>query len=51
MLKHYLLNDHVLAKMKVWTKGKYLWLRTITSTIVFNHYTYPGVQFYFSAIG
>ena len=29
-----ILNDYVLAKMKVWTKGKYLWLRTITSTIV-----------------
>lgn len=29
-----ILNDYVLAKMKVWTQGKYLWLRTITSTIV-----------------
>ena len=29
-----ILNDYVLAKMKVWTKGKHLWLRTITSTIV-----------------
>lgn len=29
-----ILNDYVLAKMKVWTKGKYLWSRTITSTIV-----------------
>lgn len=28
-----ILNDYVLAKMKVWTKGKYLWSRTITSTI------------------
>lgn len=28
-----ILNDFVLAKMKVWTKGKYLWTRTIGSTI------------------
>lgn len=27
-------NDYVLAKMKVWTKGKYLWTRTIGSTVV-----------------
>jgi queuosine precursor transporter len=29
-----ILNDYVLAKMKVWTKGKYLWTRTIGSTII-----------------
>lgn len=29
-----MLNDYVLAKMKIWTKGKYLWARTISSTIV-----------------
>lgn len=29
-----ILNDYVLAKMKVATKGKYLWMRTIGSTIV-----------------
>ncbi len=29
-----ILNDYVLAKMKVKTKGRHLWLRTITSTIV-----------------
>ncbi|PIU22036.1 MAG: hypothetical protein COT14_03500 [Candidatus Diapherotrites archaeon CG08_land_8_20_14_0_20_30_16] len=28
-----ILNDFVLAKMKIWTKGKYLWTRTIGSTI------------------
>lgn len=28
-----MLNDYVLAKMKVWSKGKYLWSRTIGSTI------------------
>lgn len=27
-------NDYVLAKMKVFTKGKYLWTRTIGSTLV-----------------
>ena len=27
-------NSYVLAKMKIWTKGKYLWTRTIGSTIV-----------------
>lgn len=27
-------NDFVIAKMKVLTKGKYLWMRTISSTIV-----------------
>ena len=28
------LNSFVLAKMKIWTRGKYLWTRTIGSTIV-----------------
>ncbi|MBI2618250.1 queuosine precursor transporter [Candidatus Kaiserbacteria bacterium] len=28
-----ILNNYVLAKMKIWTKGKYLWMRTIGSTI------------------
>ena len=27
-------NSYVLAKMKIWTKGKRLWMRTIGSTIV-----------------
>lgn len=27
-------NSFVLAKMKVWTQGKYLWMRTIGSTVV-----------------
>ena len=27
-------NDYIMAKMKIWTKGKYLWTRTIGSTIV-----------------
>ena len=27
-------NNYVLAKMKLWTKGKYLPLRTISSTVV-----------------
>jgi uncharacterized integral membrane protein (TIGR00697 family) len=29
-----MLNDYVLAKMKVWTNGKHLWTRTIGSTVV-----------------
>ncbi|GAA0299212.1 queuosine precursor transporter [Sphingomonas oligophenolica] len=29
-----LLNSFVLAKMKIWTDGRYLWTRTIGSTIV-----------------
>jgi hypothetical protein len=28
------LNSVVLAKMKIWTGGKYLWTRTIGSTVV-----------------
>jgi len=27
-------NDYIMAKMKIWTKGKHLWARTIGSTIV-----------------
>ncbi|MEI7810575.1 MAG: queuosine precursor transporter [bacterium] len=27
-------NSYILAKMKIWTKGKWLWTRTIGSTIV-----------------
>lgn len=29
-----LINDFIMAKMKVWTKGRYLGLRTISSTVV-----------------
>ena len=29
-----MLNNYVLAKMKIWTKGKHLWTRTIGSTIL-----------------
>lgn len=28
-----MLNNYILAKMKIWTKGKHLWTRTIGSTI------------------
>ncbi|MGA2895996.1 MAG: queuosine precursor transporter [Acidobacteriaceae bacterium] len=28
------LNDYVLAKMKIWSNGKYLWTRTVGSTVV-----------------
>ena len=27
-------NSYILAKMKIWTKGKWLWTRTIGSTVV-----------------
>ncbi|USA60516.1 queuosine precursor transporter [Qipengyuania citrea] len=27
-------NSYVLAKMKIWTRGRYLWMRTIGSTVV-----------------
>jgi queuosine precursor transporter len=27
-------NSYIMAKMKVWTKGRYLWTRTIGSTVV-----------------
>ncbi|MGB9880715.1 MAG: queuosine precursor transporter [Anaerolineae bacterium] len=27
-------NSYILAKMKIWTKGRWLWTRTIASTIV-----------------
>ena len=27
-------NSYVLAKIKVWMEGKYLWVRTISSTII-----------------
>src|SRR5690606_18168329 len=29
-----LLNSYVLARMKVWTRGRWLWTRTIGSTVV-----------------
>ena len=29
-----ILNNYSLAKLKIWTKGKYLWIRTISSTII-----------------
>lgn len=29
-----ILNDYVMAKMKVWSGGRYLWMRTICSTVV-----------------
>ena len=27
-------NSYVLAKMKVWTQGRHLWMRTIGSTVI-----------------
>lgn len=28
------LNNYIMARMKVWSKGKYVWMRTIASTLV-----------------
>jgi uncharacterized integral membrane protein (TIGR00697 family) len=42
-------NDFVLAKMKVLTKGKYLWSRTIGSTLVgqiVDSFLFIGIAFY-----
>jgi uncharacterized PurR-regulated membrane protein YhhQ (DUF165 family) len=29
-------NSYVLAKMKLWTRGQFLWTRTIGRVVVFN---------------
>jgi uncharacterized integral membrane protein (TIGR00697 family) len=42
-------NSYVLAKMKIWNKGKYLWLRFVASTIVgegLNTVIFYGVALY-----
>ncbi len=42
-------NDFVLAKMKLFTKGKYLWTRTVGSTIVgqaVDTFLFIGIAFY-----
>jgi hypothetical protein len=42
-------NDFILAKMKLLTKGKYLWTRTIGSTIVgqaVDTFLFMGIAFY-----
>ena len=42
-------NDYVMAKMKIWTKGKLLWTRTIGSTAVgqvVDSYLFIGIAFY-----
>ncbi len=42
-------NDVVLAKMKILTKGKYLWTRTIGSTVVgqaVDSFLFIGIAFY-----
>jgi uncharacterized integral membrane protein (TIGR00697 family) len=40
-------NSYVMAKMKVWNKGKFLWMRTIGSTMV-GEFVDSGL-FYFIA--
>ncbi len=42
-------NDFTLAKMKVFTKGKYLWTRTVGSTVVgqaVDTFLFIGIAFY-----
>ena len=42
-------NDFVLAKMKIWTKGKMLWSRTIGSTVVgqaVDSFLFIGIAYY-----
>lgn len=42
-------NDFTLAKMKIWTKGKMLWSRTIGSTVVgqaVDSFLFIGIAFY-----
>jgi len=42
-------NDFILAKMKIWTKGKMLWSRTIGSTVVgqaVDSFLFIGIAFY-----
>ncbi|MBT5185708.1 MAG: queuosine precursor transporter [Kordiimonadaceae bacterium] len=44
-----MINAYVMAKMKLWTKGKHLWTRTIGSTIVgqgFDSLIFYPVAFY-----
>jgi len=44
-----IINDYTLAKMKIWTKGKKLWVRTISSTIVgecTDSILFFGIAFY-----
>ncbi|MDE2311743.1 MAG: queuosine precursor transporter [Patescibacteria group bacterium] len=43
------LNSYVLAKMKIWTKGRFLWTRTIGSTIAgegLDSLTFSLIAFY-----
>lgn len=42
-------NDFTLAKMKIWTKGKMLWSRTIGSTVIgqlVDSFLFIGIAFY-----
>lgn len=43
-----IVNNYVLAKMKIWTKGRHLWLRTISST--FAGQFLNSILFYFAAL-
>jgi hypothetical protein len=44
-----IVNDYIMAKMKIWTKGKHLWTRTIGSTFVgegVDSVLFFGIAFY-----
>jgi hypothetical protein len=44
-----IINDYVMAKMKIWTKGRHLWIRTIGSTLVgegADSVLFFGIAFY-----
>lgn len=44
-----IVNDYVMAKMKVWTKGKFLWARIIGSTVAsegINTLLFYGIALY-----
>jgi len=43
-----IVNNYILAKMKIWTKGRHLWLRTISST--FLGQIVNSLLFYFAAL-
>jgi len=42
-------NSYILAKMKIWTRGRWLWMRTIASTVVgegVDTLLFVGIAFY-----
>jgi uncharacterized integral membrane protein (TIGR00697 family) len=42
-------NSYLLAKIKIWTKGKFLWMRTLGSTVIgeaLDTVLFVGIAFY-----